>query len=234
MPNEFLEGLPQEPNIESEMPIEKELKVLEVFDWVDEGVKDENGVRSEKGIRGEKGEVYRGVIRYATRDDREGIKVVEKDKWDYRTKRGERDYRGAEPTMEKFDELINKPDKFIALVLTIDKQIIAHVDFGEDHLSEIPEATTTELYTVTTMEKYKRNGFMKKLLKLAEEEAQKVFGAEKIILSTQEENSEAIKFYSSFDVGYEQLPGHFESQGIWKGKSPYWSIHFIKHLKPNK
>ncbi len=233
MPNEFLEGLPQEPNIESEMPIEKELKVLEVFDWVDEGVKDENGVRSEKGIRGEKGEVYRGVIRYATRDDHEGIKVVEKDKWDYRTKRGERDYRGAEPTMEKFDELINKPDKFIALVLTIDKQIIAHVDFGEDHLSEIPE-TTTELYTVTTMEKYKRNGFMKKLLKLAEEEAQKVFGAEKIILSTQEENSEAIKFYSSFDVGYEQLPGHFESQGIWKGKSPYWSIRFIKNLKPNK
>ena len=231
------EGPKQETSLESKT----ELKILDSFDWKDPGVLNEDGTsRGENGIRGEKGEVYKGVVRYATQADREGIKAVEKDKWEYRTKRGERNYRGPdgeieEPTMEDFDRLINQPDKFGSILLTIDGEVVAHVDFGENHLSEEPDGNpdskTTELYTVTTLERYKRNGFMKRLLELAEKEVQKVFDSEKIILSTQEENPDAIAFYSDPEVGYEQLPGHFESQGEWKGKSPYYSVRFIKHLK---
>jgi ribosomal protein S18 acetylase RimI-like enzyme len=199
---------------------EEEPKVLELFSW-----EDTEGIRGEKGVR------YDGAVRYAQAKDREGIKAVELDKWRYRTEKGYRDYTGQEPSMSEFDENINNPDKVVFIVLTIDGEVVGHVDFGEDHLSEIPDSKTVELYTVTTIEKYQRNGFMTRLLRQAEKEAQRVFGAEKIILSTQEENPEAIAFYSSPKVGYQQLSGHFESQGTWNGKNPYWSVRFIKHLK---
>jgi RimJ/RimL family protein N-acetyltransferase len=171
------EGIQNEPSIEAE----SELKLPHRFDWVDTG-----------GVRGEKGATYEGVVRYAVPQDREGVKAVEKDKQKHRMRRGEREYDlTIDPDMEEFDRIFEEPDKLASLVLTIDGEVIAHIDFGND--SE--HANTVEFGTVVTTEKYQRNGFMSKLLSFAEREAQKAFGAETIRISTQEENKKAIDYY---------------------------------------
>jgi GNAT superfamily N-acetyltransferase len=88
------------------------------------------------------------------------------------------------------------------------------------------------------MEKYQGNGFMTKLLKFAEQEAQNVFGAETIRISTQwgsqlesdeESNKEAIDFY--LKRGYADEGERIKREGEWKGKSPYYSIILVKHFK---
>ena len=224
----------KQSDIESEKLINQESEIGRPFDWIDK-----------RGVRGEKGIKYEGVVRYAQEKDRKGIEAVERDKWDERTSTGKRTYDpNKKPEIDELDKSFSEPDKQRVLVLTIgdDEEVVAWVSFGENYITEVPDPNIkyTELSTVTTMEKYKKNGFMKRLLKLAEREAQEVFGAQAIILSTQEENPETvgdpddpkdIGFYRA--VGYEQLPGRFKSKEgeSWYGKSPYYSIHFVKYLK---
>ena len=206
---EHLEGgLSDEPEIEAEP------KILDNFSWVDE-----------KGIRGKEGLTYESVVKYAQEKDREGVKAVEMDKRKYRTERGERTYDlTKEPEMDEFDKSMNESDKFATFVLTVDGEVAAHVFCGKDSERD----NIVELYTVTTMEKYKQNGFMRRLLKSVEQEAQNVFGANTIRLSTQEENDEAVAFYPK--VGYVDEGERVQRSGEWKGKSPYRSIIFVKHL----
>ncbi len=195
---------------------ESEPKILDTSEWVDE-----------KGNIGEKDAVYERVVRYAKEEDREAIKTVEKDKHKHRNKRGERKYDLKEdPEMGGHDRSMQDPEKFATIVLTIDGEVVAHVSFGKDPEND----DAVELATVTTMEKYKRNGFMKTLFKFVEQEAQKVFGAKKIWLSTMKENDDSTVFYPA--VGYEAKREYLNySEKGWKGKSPYVSIIFEKDLE---
>lgn len=201
-----------------ETGIESELgpKILDTFPWVDE-----------KGNIGEKGAVYERVVRYAEEKDREAIKAVEKDKHKHRNERGERNYNlNEDPEMGGLDRSVGDPDNFATLVLTIDGKVVAHVSFGKDPEND----NTVELATVTTMEKYKRNKFMKTLLQFVEQEAKKVFGAKKVWLSTMKENDDSTAFYPA--VGYKAKKEYLNySEKGWKGKSPYVSIIFEKDLE---
>lgn len=194
---------------------EAEPKILDTFSWVDE-----------KGIRGEEGLTYDGVVKYVQERDREGVKAVEMDKRRDRVERGLRQNDlTKEPDMVEFDKSLNEPDKLATFVLTIDGEVAAHVFGGKDP----NRSNTVEFYTVTTMKKYRGNGFMPRLLKAAEREAEDVFGADTIRLSTQEENEDAVPFYPKVEYVWEGERA--KRPGEWKGKSPYWSIIFVKHLK---
>ncbi|HLD70331.1 MAG TPA: GNAT family N-acetyltransferase [Negativicutes bacterium] len=209
----MLEEIKKEQSSEAEI----EPKILHTFEWVDR-----------EGVRGEKGLEYSGVIRYARPEDMEGVQVVERDKHVHRMERGERKYDlSKDPDMGEFENIFKEPDKFISLILTIDGEIVAHIDFGIDR--ERPN--TVEFGTIATIEKYQNNGFMTKLLYFAEQEAQNVFGAETIRISTQEKNKDAVEYYSNPKRGYTDEGERIERDEEWMGERPYKSIIFVKHLK---
>ena len=207
------EEIKKEPSIETET----EPKILDTSLWVDE-----------KGVRGKKGLKYNGVVKYAQEKDREGVKAVEMDKQKYRMERGERKYDpNKDPDMGEFDRIFSESDKLASLVLNIDGEVVAHIDFGNDS----KHANIVEFGTVTTMEKYQENGFMSKLLFFAEREAQNVFGAEMIRISTQEKNKKAIEYYCNEKRGYTDSGERIERDGEWMGERPYQSAILVKHLK---
>ena len=234
MPKEFGEGTKQDANMEQETASEKAGRVLgEEFN---RQIKiKETDTDAKKEILGHL------VLRYARKEDFDGIKEVEIDKWNFR----EREYKEKkeeewkQKDIEALRKSITEPGQRDFLVLTVNDEVAGHIEFGKDpKLDDV----TVRIYTLSVMEKYKKNGFATALLEHAIEEAEIYLNAERIILNTQEENGEAVPFYKKpidegGKFGFDQAGGPQENQyRRWHNKKtgkigPTHSISFVLDIK---
>ncbi len=153
------------------------------------------------------------VLRYATKEDFDGLKAVDMDRWRLRAK----EYNSEDNKRKKVweprneDELkryLSEDSKASHLVLAVDGQIAGYIAFGknagdDEKYKDYIDDTTVRVYTLSVLEKFQKNGFGAALLEHGILEAEKNFGAEKIFLNTQAKNEGSMKLYTAPKKGFE-------------------------------
>ena len=169
------------------------------------------------------------VLRYATEKDFDGIKAANMDRWRFRAK----EYNCEKYKKEQFteeneanlreqlseDSVSERDFKSSCLVLTVNGEVAGYVEFGPglkklEKFEKFVDDTTAQIYTISVLEKFQKNGFGVILLEDAILEAEKELHAEKVILGTQEENEGGMALYTGKKqgFGFEQADRQFDEK----------------------
>ena len=144
-------------------------------------------------------------IRFAKREDGEGLALADKDRAEFRLKEykmeqyRERLEKGliGDGVKQNLEESLAEPDKSAHVVLEIGDEIVGYAEFGP--YPEWGEATV-RIHTLSTLQmrpEYRRQGFGRKLLRQTIKQSQDIYGAKHIALNTDSWNKPAIALYKA-------------------------------------
>jgi len=179
--------------------------------------------------------IKEGVIRYATKQDYEGLVKADIDRSEFRHAHYDLDRKKPEDIqkkmMQRLERSFSQPEELAFIVLEINGEIAGYIEL--DKLPTLPP-DVIQTSTVSVLEKYHSKGAGKALVVSTETEIRRM-GIKKIELYTNDQNEqtvgskERVGFYEK--LGYEREGEPMENKkGVkWRNKNGEHVV--VKHIK---